>query len=176
MSSIKTRKHYVIADMAFSCLWAFFFFVAFVWMAYAWSQSDEKFSYASANIYGAIFFSLLSIGSWVRLRTRVNRSPNAVAISSRFEILGSTFSTVYVRCSFAPFVLSCFLSFSCCLFLLVELRLGCLLLSFSATSTVPKQHYYSPLSVCLSVQVVCLFLPQFPSQFFFNPADPRGIT
>jgi len=36
MSSIKTRKHFVILDMAFSGLWAFMYFVVFCYMCYAW--------------------------------------------------------------------------------------------------------------------------------------------
>ncbi len=65
MSSIKTRKHFVIVDMGFSGMWAFFYFVAFVYMCIAWSKTDEEFSYGSSNIIGAIFFALLSVGSWV---------------------------------------------------------------------------------------------------------------
>ena len=66
MSSIKTRKHYVIFDMAFSGLWAFFYFVTFIYMCIAWSKTDDvKFDFASSNIYGAIFFAFLSIFGWV---------------------------------------------------------------------------------------------------------------
>lgn len=65
MSSIKTRKHYVIFDMAFSGLWAFFYFITFVYMCVAWSKTEDiKFSFASSNIYGAIFFAFLSIFAW----------------------------------------------------------------------------------------------------------------
>ena len=67
MSSIKTRKHYVIFDMAFSGLWAFFYFITFVYMCVAWSKTEEvKFSFASSNIIGAIFFAFLSIFAWVK--------------------------------------------------------------------------------------------------------------
>merc|ERR1712012_719295 len=66
MSSIKTRKHYVIFDMAFSGLWAFFYFVTFIYMCIAWSKTEEiRFSFASSNIYGAIFFAFLSIFAWL---------------------------------------------------------------------------------------------------------------
>jgi len=65
MSSIKTRKHYVIFDMAFSGLWAFFYFITFVYMVVAWSKTEEiKFNFASSNIIGAIFFAFLSIFAW----------------------------------------------------------------------------------------------------------------
>lgn len=66
MSSIKTRKHYVIFDMAFSGLWSFFFVITFAYMCIAWSKTEDiKFSFASSNIYGAIFFAFLSIFFWV---------------------------------------------------------------------------------------------------------------
>jgi len=65
MSSIKTRKHYVIFDMAFSGLWAFFYFICFIYMCVAWSKTeDAKFTFASSNIIGAIFFAFLSIFAW----------------------------------------------------------------------------------------------------------------
>lgn len=66
MSSIKTRKHYVIFDMAFSGVWAFFYFISFTYMCIAWSKTeDTKFSFASSNIIGAIFFAFLSVFAWV---------------------------------------------------------------------------------------------------------------
>lgn len=65
MSSIKTRKHYVIFDMAFSGLWAFFYFVAFIYMANSWRKTDDKFNYDKANIIGAIVFAFLSILTWL---------------------------------------------------------------------------------------------------------------
>ena len=66
MSSIKTRKHYVVFDMAFSGLWSFFYFVTFVYMCVAWSKTEDiKFSFASSNIIGAIFFAFVSVFAWV---------------------------------------------------------------------------------------------------------------
>jgi len=65
MSSIKTRKHYVIFDMAFSGLWALFYFVAFCYMANAWRQSDEMFNFAKSNVIGAIVFAFLSVLTWL---------------------------------------------------------------------------------------------------------------
>jgi len=51
--------------MAFSGLWAFFYFITFVYMCVAWSKTEEvKFSFASSNIIGAIFFAFLSIFAW----------------------------------------------------------------------------------------------------------------
>ena len=66
MSSIKTRKHYVIVDMAFSGLWAALFALAVLYMSFTWANTDEKYSFASANVLGAIFFAFLSVGVWVR--------------------------------------------------------------------------------------------------------------
>ena len=52
MSSIKTRKHYVIFDMAFSGLWAFFYFVTFIYMCIAWSKTDDvKFDCRKKKIF-----------------------------------------------------------------------------------------------------------------------------
>ena len=65
MSSIKSRKHYVILDMAFSGIWALFYAIAFIFMANSWRQSDEMFSFAKSNIIGAIFFAFLSVFCWV---------------------------------------------------------------------------------------------------------------
>jgi hypothetical protein len=65
MSSIKSRKHYVILDMAFSGLWALFYAIAFIFMANSWRQSDEMFSFAKSNIIGAIFFAFLSVFCWL---------------------------------------------------------------------------------------------------------------
>ncbi len=70
MSSIKTRKHYVLFDMVFSAVWAVFYFIAFVLMAINWSKTEEiKFDFASSNIIGAIFFSFLSVLTWVSRRS-----------------------------------------------------------------------------------------------------------
>ena len=68
MSSIKTRKHYVLADLGFSAVWAGFYFLAFLVMCVAWSKSSEEYAFGSANIIGAIFFALLSIAAWVRTK------------------------------------------------------------------------------------------------------------
>merc|ERR1711915_1135326 len=41
MSSVKSRKHFDLADLAFSGFWAFAYLVSFATMAYQWSQSEE---------------------------------------------------------------------------------------------------------------------------------------
>lgn len=65
MSSVKSRKHYVIGDMAFSGLWAFLYFLSFCIMAHQWSKSEEPpGGVGHGNIGGAIFFSFASIFTW----------------------------------------------------------------------------------------------------------------
>ena len=70
MSSIKTRKHYVIADAGFSAVWAAFYFLAFAYLSFCRSQVDSagnllKFDRSKANALGSILFSLLSAFAWV---------------------------------------------------------------------------------------------------------------
>ena len=65
MSSIKSRKHYVILDMAFSGLWALFYAIAFIYMANSWRKADQMFAIFQANIIGAIIFAFLSVFCWV---------------------------------------------------------------------------------------------------------------
>ena len=74
MSSIKTRKHYVIADAGFSAVWAAFYFLAFAYLSFCWSQVDSagnllKFDRSKANALGSILFSLLSAFAWVSLKS-----------------------------------------------------------------------------------------------------------
>jgi len=65
MSSVKSRKHFVLADLSFSGFWAFAYLISFSTMAYQWSQSDEPESgYGQGNIGGAILFSFLSVFAW----------------------------------------------------------------------------------------------------------------
>lgn len=65
MSSIKTRKHFLWADMGFSGLWAFFFLLAFSVMTHQWASAEEPpAGYGHSNIRAAIFFSFLSIFVW----------------------------------------------------------------------------------------------------------------
>jgi len=62
MSSIKSKKHFLFADMGFSGLWAFFYFIAFCVMAHQWSASESPAAgYGSMNMRAAIFFSFVSI-------------------------------------------------------------------------------------------------------------------
>jgi len=65
MSSIKSRKHFLWADMGLSGLWAFLYLVVFCVMAHQWSVGEEPpAGYGHSNIRAAIFFSFLSIFLW----------------------------------------------------------------------------------------------------------------
>lgn len=65
MSSAKSRKHYVLADLAFSGFWAFMYFVGFCYIFSQWSDSKEPPNgVGSGNVACAIFFSFLSTFTW----------------------------------------------------------------------------------------------------------------
>ncbi|KAB0794083.1 hypothetical protein PPYR_13703 [Photinus pyralis] len=65
MSSVKTRKHYVLADLGFSGFWAFLYFVGFWYLASQWGKSDTpKNGYGVNNVQAAIAFSFFAIFSW----------------------------------------------------------------------------------------------------------------
>lgn len=66
MSSVKTRKHFVLGDLAFSSLWAFLFFVGFCYLSNQWGKAaDPPMGYGASNMTSAIVFSLFSIPTWV---------------------------------------------------------------------------------------------------------------
>ncbi|XP_041978308.1 synaptogyrin [Aricia agestis] len=65
MSSVKTRKHYVLADMGFSAFWAFLYFVGFCYLSNAWGKTDNPPMGTANNMQGAIAFCFFSIFAWV---------------------------------------------------------------------------------------------------------------
>lgn len=66
MSSVKTRKHYVLADLGFSGFWAFLYFVGFCYLTNRWSNSETpEGGYGVNNLQAAITFSFFSIFTWV---------------------------------------------------------------------------------------------------------------
>jgi len=66
MSSVKSRKHFVLGDMGFSGLWGLAYLVSFCTMAHQWSQSeDPPAGVGTGNVRATIFFSFLSIFTWV---------------------------------------------------------------------------------------------------------------
>ncbi|KAG5891728.1 hypothetical protein JTB14_000331 [Gonioctena quinquepunctata] len=65
MSSVKTRKHFVLADLGFSGFWAFLYFVGFWYLTNQWSKSETpENGYGVDNVQAAIAFSFFSIFSW----------------------------------------------------------------------------------------------------------------
>ncbi|XP_034830582.1 synaptogyrin [Maniola jurtina] len=65
MSSVKTRKHYVLADMGFSAFWAFLYFVGFCYLSNAWGKTETPPVGTANNMQGAIAFCFFSIFAWV---------------------------------------------------------------------------------------------------------------
>ncbi|XP_026324826.1 synaptogyrin [Hyposmocoma kahamanoa] len=65
MSSVKTRKHYVLADMGFSAAWAFLYFVGFCYLSNAWGKTESPPAGTANNMQGAIAFCFFSIFAWV---------------------------------------------------------------------------------------------------------------
>ncbi|XP_037964892.2 synaptogyrin [Plutella xylostella] len=65
MSSVKTRKHYVLADMGFSAFWAFLYFVGFCYLSNAWGKTETPPLGTANNMQGAIAFCFFSIFAWV---------------------------------------------------------------------------------------------------------------
>lgn len=65
MSSVKTRKHYVLGDIGFSALWSFLYFVGFCYLTNKWNNSsDPPGGYGVNNLQAAIAFSFFSIFTW----------------------------------------------------------------------------------------------------------------
>ncbi|XP_060521272.1 synaptogyrin [Cylas formicarius] len=65
MSSVKTRKHYVLADLGFSGFWSFLYFVGFCYLANQWRKSaTPENGIGVNNVQAAIAFSFFSIFTW----------------------------------------------------------------------------------------------------------------
>ncbi|XP_014664576.1 PREDICTED: synaptogyrin-1-like [Priapulus caudatus] len=68
LSSIKTRKHIVIADMGISGLWTFMWFICFCYLTNAWSRSVvenlPRDGSGRNGVQGAITFCFFSIFTW----------------------------------------------------------------------------------------------------------------
>lgn len=65
MSSVKTRKHFVLIDLGFSGFWSFLYFVGFCYLTNAWNNSPRpKDGYGVNNLQAAIAFSFFSIFTW----------------------------------------------------------------------------------------------------------------
>ncbi|GJQ80921.1 hypothetical protein Trydic_g4738 [Trypoxylus dichotomus] len=65
MSSVKTRKHYVLGDLGFSGFWSFLYFVGFWYLTSKWGKATAPPSgYGVNNVRAAIAFSFFSIFTW----------------------------------------------------------------------------------------------------------------
>jgi len=66
MSSVKTRRHFVIGDFGFSAFWAFLYAVGFIYLSSQWTktESSPQTSASGNNLRAAIFFSFFSIFTW----------------------------------------------------------------------------------------------------------------
>lgn len=68
ISSASKRKKIVMADLAFSGLWTFLFFVAFCYLTNTWTNrrmiDQTDYYFGADNARAAITFSFFSIGTW----------------------------------------------------------------------------------------------------------------
>merc|ERR1711953_222430 len=65
MSSVKSRKHFVVADLSFSSFWTVAYLISFCTMIYQWSISDNPISgFGQGSVRTAIFCSFLSVFAW----------------------------------------------------------------------------------------------------------------
>jgi len=65
MSSVKSRKHFVIADLAFSGFWTVAYIFSFLTMLFEWTQSkDPESGFGQGSVRTAIVCSFLSIYAW----------------------------------------------------------------------------------------------------------------
>nr|CAG4642108.1 EOG090X0FHR [Eurycercus lamellatus] len=66
MSSVKTRRHFVMADLGFSGFWAFLYGVGFIYLASQWTKTESTIPVTAAgnNLRGAIAFSFFSVFTW----------------------------------------------------------------------------------------------------------------
>ncbi|XP_077173024.1 synaptogyrin-3 [Paroedura picta] len=72
ISSVKDRKRVVLLDLAFSGLWAFFWFVGFCFLANQWQRTPPSKGALQAGdaARAAIAFCFFSIVSWVALTVK----------------------------------------------------------------------------------------------------------
>nr|CAG4650125.1 EOG090X05CZ [Sida crystallina] len=66
MSSVKTRRHFVLGDLGFSGFWAFLYAVGFIYLASQWgkTESGPQTIANGNNLRAAIVFSFFSIFTW----------------------------------------------------------------------------------------------------------------
>nr|CAG4649751.1 EOG090X0FHR [Scapholeberis mucronata] len=67
MSSVKTRRHYVLGDLGFSGFWSFLYGVGFIYLASQWTKTADGNAAVLAagnNMRAAITFSFFSVFTW----------------------------------------------------------------------------------------------------------------
>ena len=65
-----TKKYITLADLGFSALWCFLWFICFCYLADMWRRTDNAESFETSqvnNCQAAIAFSFFSIITWVSL-------------------------------------------------------------------------------------------------------------
>ena len=66
VSNAQTKRYIVVADLAFSLLWLFLWFVGFCYLSDAWRKTTVDLRTTNTNdIRASITFSFFSIISWV---------------------------------------------------------------------------------------------------------------
>ncbi|KAF7278757.1 synaptogyrin [Rhynchophorus ferrugineus] len=92
MSSVKTRKHYVLADLGFSGFWSFLYFVGFWYLTSQWGKAEEPAGgIGVSNVRAAIAFSFFSIFVWAAsafLAFQRFRQGSDAVFSTNFEADG----------------------------------------------------------------------------------------
>lgn len=64
----EVKKYIFLADLLFSGVWTFLWFVGFCYLCDKWRRTDDKYRFSSqekSNARGAIAFCFFSILSWV---------------------------------------------------------------------------------------------------------------
>ncbi|XP_053309458.1 synaptogyrin-2 [Spea bombifrons] len=68
ISNVAQRRHIVLADLGFSALWSFLWFVGFCFLANQWASTNlSDIHIGQDNARAAIAFSFFSILSWIPL-------------------------------------------------------------------------------------------------------------
>lgn len=68
IQNVEAKKYIFLADLLFSGIWTFLWFVGFCYLCDKWRKQDDKSDFSShekSNAEGAIAFIFFSILSWV---------------------------------------------------------------------------------------------------------------
>lgn len=70
ITNVEVKKYIMLADLLFSALWTFLWFVGFCYLCDKWRKTSHKSQFSTRekdNAQAAIAFSFFSILSWVSL-------------------------------------------------------------------------------------------------------------